>query len=61
VASHTPTAETMDTVLSALVERYGGAVGWLEAHGFRAEEQAALRSRLRGEPTRANFSKGAVA
>jgi protein-tyrosine phosphatase len=47
VASHTPRAETMDRVLTLLDERHGGAVGWLEAHGFGAEEQAALRARLR--------------
>jgi protein tyrosine/serine phosphatase len=47
VASHTPRAETMDRVLTLLDERYGGAAGWLEAHGFGADERAALRSRLR--------------
>ena len=30
-----------------LDERHGGATGWLEAHGFGADEQAALRARLR--------------
>ena len=48
MASHTPRAETMDRLLALLDERYGGAVGWLDAHGFGAEERAALRSRLRG-------------
>ena len=47
VASHTPRAETMDRVLSLLDERFGGASGWLDAHGFGAEDQAALRARLR--------------
>ncbi|WP_245159691.1 tyrosine-protein phosphatase [Blastococcus sp. CT_GayMR19] len=47
VASHTPRAETMDRVLTLLDERHGGAAGWLEAHGFGAREQAALRARLR--------------
>jgi protein-tyrosine phosphatase len=47
VASHTPRAETMDRVLTVLDERHGGASGWLTAHGFGAEEQAALRARLR--------------
>jgi protein-tyrosine phosphatase len=47
VASHTPRAETMDRVLTLLDERHGGATGWLEAHGFGAYEQAALRARLR--------------
>jgi protein tyrosine/serine phosphatase len=47
VATHTPRAETMDRLLRALDERHGGPLGWLEAHGFGAEDQAALRSRLR--------------
>ncbi|MGZ4567987.1 MAG: tyrosine-protein phosphatase [Blastococcus sp.] len=47
VASHTPRAETMDRVLTLLDERFDGAVGWLETHGFGADERAALRSRLR--------------
>jgi protein-tyrosine phosphatase len=47
VASHTPRAETMDRVLTLLDERFGGAIGWLDAHGFDADERAALRSRLR--------------
>jgi protein-tyrosine phosphatase len=47
VASHTPRAETMDRVLTLLDERHGGPVGWLDAHGFGSDEQAALRARLR--------------
>ncbi|WP_369139285.1 tyrosine-protein phosphatase [Modestobacter versicolor] len=47
VAAHTPRAETMRRVLDLLDERWGGPVGWLEAHGFGADEQAALRARLR--------------
>jgi protein tyrosine/serine phosphatase len=47
VASHTPRADTMDRVLTLLDERYGGAVGWLEAHGFGRDEQAQLKARLR--------------
>ena len=47
VASHTPRAETMDRVLTILDQRHGGALGWLEGHGFGAADQAALRSRLR--------------
>jgi protein-tyrosine phosphatase len=47
IASHTPRAATMDRVLRLLDERYGGASGWLETHGFGPEEQARLRSRLR--------------
>jgi protein-tyrosine phosphatase len=48
VASHTPRAETMDRVLTLLDERWGGPLGWLEAHGFGGGDQAALRARLRG-------------
>jgi protein-tyrosine phosphatase len=47
VAVHTPRAATMDRVLTLLEERHGGPLGWLEAHGFGADEQAALRARLR--------------
>ena len=47
VASHTPRADTMVRVLELLDQRFGGAAGWLTAHGFGAEEQAALRARLR--------------
>jgi protein-tyrosine phosphatase len=47
VDSHTPRAETMDRVLSLLDERFGGASGWLDAHGFGPADQAALRARLR--------------
>jgi len=47
VASHTPRAESMRRVLELLDERWGGPIGWLETHGFGAEEQAALRARLR--------------
>jgi protein tyrosine/serine phosphatase len=47
VASHTPRAETMDRVLTLLDERFGGPAGWLETHGFGADERAALRARLR--------------
>ena len=47
VATHTPRAETMDRMLTLLDERFGGAAGWLETHGFGADEQAALRARLR--------------
>ena len=41
VARHTPRAETMERVLDVLDERYGGPAGWLRAHGFGADEQAA--------------------
>jgi protein-tyrosine phosphatase len=47
VAHHTPRAESMRRVLDLLDERWGGPLGWLDHHGFGAEEQAALRARLR--------------
>jgi protein tyrosine/serine phosphatase len=47
VASHTPRAASMRRVLELLEERWGGPIGWLDAHGFGAAEQAALRARLR--------------
>jgi protein tyrosine/serine phosphatase len=47
ISAHTPRAETMDRLLRLLDERHGGPLGWLQAHGFGAEEQAALRARLR--------------
>ena len=47
IALHTPRAETMRRVLDVLDEKWGGPVGWLEAHGFGADERAALRARLR--------------
>ena len=47
-ADHAPRRETMDRVLELLDERYDGPLGWLEANGFGADEQAALRARLRG-------------
>ncbi|MQA32901.1 tyrosine-protein phosphatase [Modestobacter roseus] len=47
VASHTPRAESMRRVLEVLDQRWGGPVGWLEQHGFGADEQSALRARLR--------------
>jgi protein-tyrosine phosphatase len=48
--SHRPRAATIDRVLAIIDERWGGARGWLEAHGFGAAEQAALRNRLVGAP-----------
>ena len=44
--SHRPRAATMERVLEILDERHGGVRGWLEAHGFGAADQAALRERL---------------
>jgi hypothetical protein len=37
----------MDRLLTVLDERFGGPVGWLEAHRFGADDRAALRARLR--------------
>jgi protein-tyrosine phosphatase len=45
--SHMPRPETMTRLLELLDERHGGAPGWLEEHGFDADDQAALRERLR--------------
>jgi protein-tyrosine phosphatase len=46
VASHTPRAETMRRVLELIDERHGGTAGWLTAHGFGPDEQAALKAKL---------------
>jgi hypothetical protein len=37
----------MERVLALLDQRWGGPLGWLEAHGFGPEDQGALRARLR--------------
>jgi protein tyrosine/serine phosphatase len=37
-ATHTPRAETMERVLALLDQRWGGPLGWLEAHGFGPED-----------------------
>jgi protein tyrosine/serine phosphatase len=44
--SHRPRAETMSRALELVDERYGGAAGWLAAHGFEAADADALRRRL---------------
>ena len=44
--AHVPRPETMERVLDLLDERHGGPLGWLGAHGFGAEDAAALRDRL---------------
>lgn len=46
--SHLPRAETMERVLAVLTARHGGAEGWLDDHGFGADDRAALRERLVG-------------
>lgn len=44
--SHRPRPETMARVLEIVDERWDGASGWLDRHGFGAAERAALRDRL---------------
>ena len=36
----------MQRVLDVLDERHGGPLGWLEEHGFGADDASALRARL---------------
>lgn len=43
-----PRAETMAAFLDQLDRRYGGASGWLAAHGFGPEDAGALRAKLLG-------------
>jgi protein-tyrosine phosphatase len=44
--SHRPRAESMSRTLELVEERYGGAAGWLAAHGFEDADAEALRRRL---------------
>ena len=44
--AHAPRPESMERVLEVLDERHGGPLGWLEEHGFGADDAAALRTRL---------------
>jgi protein-tyrosine phosphatase len=46
---HMPRPATMSQVLTHLDARYGGAAGWLAAHGFGDDELIRLRGRLRSE------------
>lgn len=46
--AHRPRAQTMEVWLHELDTRHGGAGRWLDAHGFGADEQEALRRRLTG-------------
>lgn len=48
--SHRPRAETMQKVLDAVDERYGGVPAWLRAHRWTDEDAAALRAHLLGRP-----------
>ena len=45
--AHLPRPEYMDQFLSTLDTRFGGALGWLRAHGWTDAETEALRGRLR--------------
>jgi len=44
--AHVPRAASMERVLDVLDERHGGPLGWLDEHGFGADDAAALRARL---------------
>ena len=46
--SHRPVAETMRRFLRGLDEEFGTPAGWLARHGFGADGQQALRTRLLG-------------
>ncbi len=46
VADQTPQAETMSTILDAVDDGWGGAAGWLRAHGWGDDDVARLRDRL---------------
>ncbi|WP_374969763.1 tyrosine-protein phosphatase [Terrabacter sp. BE26] len=49
VAQQSPTTDTMRLLLAALDERYGGALGWLDAQGWTASDTDRLRRRLLGD------------
>ncbi|MEU8272374.1 tyrosine-protein phosphatase [Sphaerisporangium sp. NPDC049002] len=44
--NHLPRREYMENLLGALDDRHAGPLGWLDEHGWTAEDTAALRSRL---------------
>ncbi|WP_214410685.1 tyrosine-protein phosphatase [Sphaerisporangium fuscum] len=44
--NHMPRPDYMEHFLKVLDENHGGARGWLAEHGWTAEDDAALRSRL---------------
>jgi protein-tyrosine phosphatase len=46
LAEHTPRAAAMDRFLTELDRRYGGAVPWLESHGFTPDELDRLKAKL---------------
>ena len=45
-AEQAPRPETMAAFLGQLDERYGGALGWLDGHGFAAGDVGSLRTKL---------------
>lgn len=47
VVEQTPRAAAMETILGSLREGFGGAAGWLRAHGWGQQDVDRLRSRLR--------------
>ena len=46
IAEQVPRAESIEAILSALDDGYGGAAGWLLAHGWSEAEVERLRRRL---------------
>lgn len=46
IADQVPRAESIEAILTALSDGYGGAAGWLREHDWSAEDVERLRSRL---------------
>jgi hypothetical protein len=46
VDKHLPKAVTMERLLEAIDERYGGVGRWLRAHGWTEQDAASLRAKL---------------
>ena len=46
IDKHSPRAATMEHLLDALETKFGGASGWLRAHGWTDDDAAALRKHL---------------
>jgi protein-tyrosine phosphatase len=46
IDKHRPRATTMERLLDALDESYGGASGWLRTHGWTDDDAVALRKHL---------------
>lgn len=46
VDKHAPKPATMERLLAALDERYGGVPAWLRSHGWTEQDAAALRHKL---------------